>query len=56
VEKWDLENFPKTPTPENIPSREHSTRVQVGRLVAWLVNEITAVYFPDEKEEDDPNA
>jgi hypothetical protein len=50
VEKWELQNIPENPTPETFPG---TPRPPTLRLIAWLLNEITAIYKGNE--DNDPN-
>lgn len=45
VEKWELEGLSQ-PTLENFPS---TPRISSARLVAWLANEINALYSEGEE-------
>ena len=42
VEKWDLSNFPKEPSPQNFPM---SPREDSHKLIDWLFSEIKKVYY-----------
>ena len=42
VEKWNLSNFPESPTLENFPA---SPRGDSHKLIDWLFSEIRKVYF-----------
>lgn len=44
VEKWELENFPASVTPETFPA---SPRLDTTKLIEWLFLEIRKVYFGD---------
>lgn len=44
VEKWELENFPQSVTPETFPA---SPRKDTAKLIEWLYLEIRKVYFGD---------
>ena len=50
VEKWNIKGVPKNPTPDTYPA---TPRDEAAELLAWLMNEILALY---EKVEPDPNA
>ena len=50
VESWNLMGVPEKPTPETFPG---TPRPEVNRLLAWLLNEITALYLGNE--DNDPN-
>ena len=50
VEKWELKNFPAVPTVDNFPG---TPRKAVYELIAWLLNEMTAIYQGNE--DGDPN-
>ena len=49
VEKWELENFPKTPTADTFPSTPATPSAE---LIAWLIEEIIGLYY---EAEPDPN-
>jgi hypothetical protein len=42
VEKWDLKNFPDSPTLANWPTRP---KQEVAKLVAWLLEQCAALYM-----------
>jgi hypothetical protein len=46
VEKWELADFPETPTLSNFPMSPEQSR---HKLIEWIWNEIKSVY--DEEEE-----
>ena len=50
VEKWNLENIPEGVKLETFPG---SPRKAVLELIAWLMNEVTAIYKGNE--DNDPN-
>lgn len=49
VEAWNLGGFPADPTAETFPA---TPRVQIARLVIWLVSEIDGVAY---QRDSDPN-
>ena len=50
AEKWELKNFPETLTVDNFPG---TPRKDSLALIAWLINEVTAIYKGNE--DNDPN-
>lgn len=46
VEKWDLENFPRDVTAATFPA---TPRVSIGRLLAWVISEVTKVIAEDDE-------
>lgn len=42
VEKWELANFPLSPTPETFPL---SPKLGSDSLLSWLVGEILKIYY-----------
>lgn len=46
VEKWELENFPQDVTISTFPA---TPRVSIGRLLAWVISEITKVIAEDDE-------
>lgn len=44
VEKWELENFPQSVTPDTFPA---SPRKDTAQLIEWLYLEIRQIYFGD---------
>ncbi len=50
VEKWELQNFPASPTEATFPA---TPRRSIGLLLAWVISEITKVITEDD---DYPNA
>lgn len=50
VEAWELENFPRNPTPETFPATPPGSS---ARLIAWLIGEIGGLF---QESDPDPNA
>lgn len=46
VERWGLENFPASPTPDTFPA---TPRRSIGMLLVWLIGEISAIITEDDE-------